>query len=322
MLKSSTLAICIVALPLSAAAQDVEYNTAEQDYKVFEGTFGVTKGKRRNHTKGFCITGEFTPVDAAILDYTNSPIFTQAAAVNGRVSHKGGSNTAPDDKFGDLGLAFELTTPNDDYHIINVNTEHFFPASNPADFIDVVRAKGIGGEAVKALAAERPELRAYLNFHKKERSKELRPYEGTTFNSVNAFYLVDEDGNRTAIRWSMVPSGEQGMVADLNPENFLMENMNANLAKGTVSWDMVVTIANDDDDPNNAAIRWEGDHKQITAARLTVTSTSTETEGTCDEVNFDPTVLSDGFEVTDDPILEARSHIYAHGIGVRLGEKE
>ena len=321
MFKTSTLAVCMLALPLSAVAQDGGYSTAEQDFKVFEGTFGVTEGKRRNHTKGFCIVGEFAPVDAAILKYTNSPIFTQTSAVNGRVSHKGGSNTAPDDKFGDLGLAFELTTADDDYHIINVNTEYFFPASTPADFIDVVRAKGQGGEAVKALAAERPELAAYLHYHKKVRAKDLHPYEGTTFNSVNAFYLVNDAGERTPIRWAMVPSGEQGIVSEHNPD-FFMDNMNANLAKGPVSWDMVVTIANADDDPNNAAIRWEGDHTEITAARLTVTSTATEAEGNCDTVNYDPTVLSDGFEVSDDPILEARSQIYAHGVGVRLSEKD
>ncbi|WP_120498963.1 catalase [Roseovarius sp. EL26] len=328
MTKVSTVTIGALALTASALAQtsiaqaqSTEHNTAEKDYRVFEKTFGATKGKRRNHTKGFCFVGEFAPVDNAILAYSNSPIFSSTSEVNGRVSHKGGKNLSPDDKFGDRGLAFEITTPDGDYHIINVNTEDFFPASKPADFIDLVRALGEGGEAVKALAAGRPELQAYLAHHKKNRDTTLRPYEGTQFNSVNAFYLVNESGDRTAIRWSMVPSGSQGIVVETNSD-FLMDNMNANLTNGTVSWDMVVTIANDNDDPNNAAIRWEGEHTRITATRLTVTSTSTEADGECDAVNFDPTVLSDGFVVTDDPILEARSQIYAHGIGVRLSEKE
>ena len=320
MTKTCAFVIGLAAIPMAAQAGGPEYNTVKDDFEVFEGTFGVTAGKRRNHTKGFCFVGEFSPVDPAILTYTKSPIFRATSSVNGRVSHKGGNNTTPDNAFSDRGLAFDITTPDGDYHIINMNTEDFFPASNPSDFIDLVRALPKGGEAVKALAAERPELAAYLKHHKKDREKVNRPYEGTTFNSVNAFYLVNDAGERTAIRWSMVPATPKGFVVEQS-ESFLRENMDANLAAGDVSWNMVVTIANPDDDPDNAAIRWTGDHTQITAARLTVLSTATEADGDCDAMNYDPTVLSDGFEVSDDPILAARSAIYAHGVGVRLGEK-
>jgi len=312
--------ILMAAASTSTSVFADENDTTQSDFAVFEGTFGVTEGKRRNHTKGFCFVGEFAPVDPAILAYTNSPIFQTKSAVNGRVSHKGGNNLTPDNAFSDKGLAFDIETPDGDYHIINVNTEDFFPASNPSDFIDLVRTLPQGGDAVKALAAQRPELAAYLQHHKQDRDTTNRPYEGTTFNSVNAFYLVDDAGTRTAIRWSMVPTRPQDFVVPQS-KNFLMDNMNANLAAGAVSWDMVVTIANAEDDPDNAAIQWTGDHTQITAARLSVLSTETETDGECDAMNYDPTVLSEGFDLTDDPILEARSQIYAHGVGVRLGEK-
>lgn len=320
MLRICTFLVGMAAVPMGALADGHAYTSAKEDFEVFEGTFGVTEGKRRNHTKGFCFVGEFSPVDPAILTYSNSPIFQTVSKVNGRVSHKGGNNATPDNKFSDRGLAFDITTPDGDYHIINVNTEEFFPASTPSDFIDLVRTLPKGGDAVKALAAERPELAAYLKHHKQDREKVNRPYEGTTFNSVNAFYLVNDASERTAIRWSMVPTTPKDFVV-AQSENFLMDNMNANLASGEVSWDMVVTIANAEDDPDNAALRWTGDHTQIVAARLTVLSTATEADGDCDAMNYDPTILSDGFEVSDDPILEARAQIYAHGVGVRLGEK-
>lgn len=319
-LGALALAIGALAQGNAALANGYEHSSAGKDFSVFEKTFGVTKGKRRNHTKGFCIVGTFAPVDDAILRYTNSPIFKATSEVNGRVSHKGGNDLTPDDKFGDLGLAFEIFTASGDRHIMNMNTEDFFPASSPADFIDLVRAHGEGESAVKALADRRPELQAYLAHHKKSRDTKLRPYEGARFNSVNAFYLVDDAGEKTAIRWSMVPSGLRELVT-VPSQDFFMNNMIANLANGTVSWDMVVTIANPNDDPNNAALRWEGEHSTITAARLTVTSVSSEIDGKCDAVNFDPTVLSNGFEPSDDPVLKARSQIYAHGLGVRISEK-
>ncbi|KAB7615552.1 catalase [Amylibacter sp. SFDW26] len=319
MLRASAIALSIALMPVTAFAEDA-FDKAERTMKAFEDVFGVTKGKRRNHTKGFCIIGSFEPQDAAILKYTNSPIFTQTSSVNGRVSHKGGNNKAADNKFADYGLAFEITTPDDDTHIIGMNTEHFFPVSTPEAFSKLMQAKAIGKEAVKAFAANSPELKAHKAYHS-ARDKTLRPYEGATYNSINTFYLVDDAGKRTAIRWSFVPSNDQKVVLDPS-ENFFFENMQANLDAGEVAWDMIITIANPDDEILNPAILWTGEHTQIKAAKLIVNSISTEAEGECDPLNYDPLILTDGFEPSEDPMLEARSAIYAIGVSKRLGEKE
>ena len=318
MLKSSTLALCALLIPTMSPAQDA-FETAQRTFDSMEINNGVTKGKRRNHTKGICFVGEFSPADTAIQQYSNSPIFAGTSTVNGRLSHKGGNNLAPDDKFGDYGLAFEITTADDDSHIFAMNTEDFFPFSRPEGVMQLMEAKVAGGDAVKDFAASSPELQAYKAHHG-ARDKTLRPYEGSTFNSINSFYLVDEAGEKTAIRWSFIPSTPQKVALEPTPD-FLGDNLKANLAAGPVSWDMVVIFANPDDDILNPAIMWTGEHKQITAAKLTVISTSSETEGACDPVNFDPTLVSDGFEPSEDPMLEARSIIYAIGAGKRLSEK-
>ncbi|MCR9087822.1 MAG: hypothetical protein NXH97_13875 [Rhodobacteraceae bacterium] len=44
------VAICVALLPMSSQADTFE--TAENAMKAFEDVFGVTTGKRRNHTKG------------------------------------------------------------------------------------------------------------------------------------------------------------------------------------------------------------------------------------------------------------------------------
>ncbi len=85
---------------------------------------------------------------------------------------------------------------------------------------------------------------------------------------------------------------------------------------------MVITIANPGDPVNNPAVQWRGDHKRINAGKFVVTSAMTETDGRCDAINYDPTVLSQGFEPSEDRMLEARSLIYAIGVGKRLSEKE
>ncbi len=319
MLKIGILASSLLLVSNLAQAQGA-VQKSEKAFAAFEELFGVTKGKRRNHTKGFCIEGHFAPADPAILKYSMSPIFRGRSDFVGRVSHKGGKNKTPDNKYGLYGLAFELTTAGGDAHIINMNTEHFFPVATPEAFTELLIAKATSKEAVKAFAANNPELRAYKAYHGKL-DKSLRPYEGATYNSINSFYLVNEKGERTAVRWSFVPSGNQEL--QLEPkEDFLLENMKANLASGGVSWDMVITLANEDDAIDNPSVLWTGDHARITVARLTVKAAMTESDGQCDEINYDPLVLTDGVEPSEDPLLEARSLIYAIGVGKRLSEKE
>jgi len=200
-----------------------------------------------------------------------------------------------------------------------MNTEHFFPVATTDAFIDLMRAKAAGKDAVAEFAANNPDLKAHKAYHS-ARDKTLRPYEGATYNSINSLHLVDEAGTRTPIRWSFVPSGMHDIVLDPS-ENFFFENINENLSRGQVAWDMVITIANPQDDILNPAKMWEGDHKTIVAAKLVVTDAQRETDGDCDEMNFDPLVLSDGFEPSEDQMLEARSAIYALGAGTRLSEK-
>jgi catalase len=239
--------------------------------------------------------------------------------MNGRVSHKGGKPNPPDSTPGLYGLAFELTTQNGSYHIMNMNTEHFFPVATTQDFLDLLTAMTAGPEATKAFAANSPELQNYKSYHA-ALDKSLTPYEGATYNSVNTFLLVDADGNETPVRWSFEPAGNDGVVLEPT-EDFFLDNMQANLANGLVEWNMVVSFAKESDDILNPSIKWSEDNKEIVAGKLRVTQASSETEGSCGDVNFDPTVLSEGFEMSADPMLQARAAVYAAGIGRRLGEK-
>ncbi len=146
MLRIGYITLCIGLAPMAAAAEDA-FENAEQVFQAFEDKFGVTQGKRRNHTKGFCFEGEFSPAESSILGYTNSPIFTSTSSVIGRVSHKGGNNLAADDKHAAYGLAIEITTPEDDVHIMTMNTEDFFPVSTSEAFTELMQAKNETGRA-------------------------------------------------------------------------------------------------------------------------------------------------------------------------------
>jgi catalase len=287
----------------------------------FETIFGVTEGKRRNHTKGFCFNATLTPHDLSITQFTNSPIFTEEVNVTGRFSHGGGNNHAADDKAGGkYGMGLSITTSSGELHLMALNTLDFFPVATPEAFAELMYAKSQGGDAVKAFKEKNTDLQRF-KAHMSKKKVTLTPYEGNTYNSVNSFYLVNAAGEKTAIRWSFVPSQNESVVVEPKPD-FFFDNMQQNLNDHDLVWDMVVTIANPDDDVDNPSIPWEGDNKKIIAAKLKISSIDSDELGGCDNINFDPLVLSSGFAPSADPMLQARRNAYAISFGKRLSEKQ
>ena len=318
MLRNQSIGLGILLLAMASLAPAAE-NVAVDTINSFERLFGVTEGKRRNHTKGFCFSATLAPRDKAILKYSDSPLFTASSTVVGRFSHKGGNHAAPDHKPSDYGMGLSITAANGEQHRMSLNTLPFFPVATPEAFAELTRAQAEGKAAVAAFAATSPDLRKF-KAHEATIKKPLTPYEGATYNSLNSFYLVKADGEKTAVRWSFVPSRVQEIV--LAPQqDFFFENLRDNLKRHGVAWDMVITLANPGDEIDNAAIQWRGEHRRIVAARLTVNAISRDEAGPCEAINFDPLVLSTGFAPSNDPLLQARREAYAVSFARRLSEQ-
>ncbi len=314
--KIITLALLVVTTPL-VFANNIE--TASDGVNTFEELFGVTEGKRRNHTKGFCFSAILKPKDKKIQQYSNSSMFTKTSEVIGRLSHKSGKYLAADNKPGEYGMGLSITTASNENHIMSMNTLDFFPVATPEAFAELMHAKVAGSNAVKAFKQKNKDLQRF-KAHEATKTKTLKPYEANTFNSVNSFYLVNNEAKKTAVRWSFVPQLQQTLV--VTPEqDFFFKNLQQNLTKNTVAWDMIITLANPEDDVNNAAIAWHGEHQKIIAAELTIKAIQREEAGKCDLINFDPLVLSTGFAPSADPLLQARRNAYAVSFDRRLSEK-
>jgi catalase len=318
MIKSRmiTLAMLLITTP-AAFADNIE--TASDGINTFEKLFGVTEGKRRNHTKGFCFSATLSPKNKKIQQYSNSNLFTENANVVGRFSHKGGKYLAADNKPGEYGMGLSITTASNESHLMSMNTLDFFPVATPEAFAQLMHAKVAGSAAVKAFKQKNKDLQRF-KAHQATKTKVLRPYEANTFNSINSFYLVNDEGKKTAVRWSFVPQQQQALVVT-PAQDFLFDNLQKNLISNAVTWDMVITLANPEDDVDNAAIAWQGEHKKIIAAELNIKEIQSEQVGKCEQINFDPLVLSTGFAPSADPLLQARRNAYAVSFGRRLAEQ-
>jgi len=307
-------------------------NTDREIVDTFETLFGITKGKRRNHTKGFCFSAEFSPATHEIQTYSRSALFKLPSSVIGRFSHSGGSNFVPDNIPADYGVGLSFYFPATSSvvssvnqpvrfrHLMALNTLDFFPVSTPESFAQLLQARLDGSKALEVFKKTHPE---YLRFslHQDKQQKLLKPYEGHTYNSINSFYLVNAAGFKTPVRFMLIPSTARKVVVPPN-DQFFYENIKRNLKKGAINWDLLFVMANNNDAINDSSIPWRGERKTINGGRLTVTSVSTEAEGQCAAINFDPLMLSDGFEASDDPMLLARKKAYAISHRRRLSDKK
>jgi catalase len=154
--------------------------------------------------------------------------------------------------------------------------------------------------------------------------KEHPPTSGfgdSTFSTLNAFYVVTEAGARTAVRWSLAPINQPPPpIRRSSGRNTLFDDLIRQLRSGPLKWKMLLTLGAPTDPVNDATVPWPADRRVIDTGTVTLTSVETERAGNARDVNFDPMVLPDGIEPSDDQLLSARSAVYGASFRLRAGE--
>ncbi len=89
---------------------------------------------------------------------------------------------------------------------------------------------------------------------------------------------------------------------------------------GPLQWKLMLTVGSPEDPVCDATLPWPSERRTVDAGMLTLTGIETENAGNARDINFDPLVLPDGIEPSDDPLLSARSAVYAASYRARTGE--
>jgi catalase len=100
----------------------------------------------------------------------------------------------------------------------------------------------------------------------------------------------------------------------------LAQDLRQRLAQQPLSWHLVVTLAKPGDPSNDATKVWPADREHVDIGTLIVRQAQDDADGPCRDYNYDPTVLPVGIEVSDDPLLPARSSAYAKSFDLRTAE--
>lgn len=299
--------------------------TAQKLIDQFQANGGVHPGYRRNHAKGVCVTGYFAG-NGALQPYSTAQVFAPGRVpVVGRFAIPGGNPYAPDGSVPIRSMALRFTQANGQQWRTGMNSMPVFPVATPQAFYEQLQAQqpdpatGKPDPAkVAAFFAAHPETAAFRAWIKNARPS--ASYAADTYWSLNAFELVDAQGAHHAVRWRMVPEARDA-AAGGSDANYLDADLAQRLAQGPQRWHLLMTLANPGDPTNDATKSWPADRREIDAGTLVLTGTEAQESGACRDINYDPTVLPHGIEISDDPLLPARSAAYATSYLRRTSEE-
>lgn len=311
-----TITLMALVLPFIAWAEPSPKITSQQFVNLQEGNT-INAGFRRAHAKGICVIGEFHS-NGALSNYSEAAIFEQGVMpFIGRFSIAGNNPSAPDLKAPVRSLALSFATSSTQQWRIAMNTPPVMAVSDPHTFYQQIVAIQSGPTAIKQFFKDHPESKDFLSW--KNTYTPTNSFATETYNSINAFYLVNEKGEQQAVRWQMHPTVTNEDVILVGTDALQLE-LKQRLAKQEIVFDWIYTLASNEDDENDPARAWPISRQDIIAGQLVITDAQEQLSGDCHSINYDPLVLPDGIEPTQDPILRARSGAYAESYRRRAKE--
>lgn len=307
------------------AAWSDDFATAEQIVNAMNQLWGRHPGMRANHAKGIVVEGSFTPAPAAATISKASLFQGSAVPVTVRFSNSTGLPDLPDGHAdaNPHGMSMKFQLPGGGTMDVVTNSLKFFPVSTPEDFRDLLLAvAGSGPDSPKPTRAEQfiaqhPTVPAAFGSTATPTS-----FARETYYGLDAFVFVDPSGHRQPFRFQFVPAAgtEHLAAADAarQPPDFLMDELPARLAHEPVAFRMIAQLANPGDQTRDPAQPWPDDRRTVELGIITLTRAVPDSAAVQKTLLFLPNNVPDGIEVSDDPLIGARSRAYPISFGRRV----
>ena len=296
---------------------------------TFERINGHHPGFRRNHAKGLGASGFFESNGQGVALSTAVVFRPARVPIIGRFALAGGLPEITDTPGVVRSLALEFQLPDGEQWRTGMNAIPVFPVRTPAAFYDQLVAMapvpGTGKpDPAKASAfmLQYPDSASAIRLIKAQ--KPAAGFTSSTYNSLNAFVLVDAQGHRTAARWSMVPEDrDDGETAGATPspgKNSLFDDLATRIHRSPARWHLVFTLAEPGDPSSDATQAWPPERRKVDVGTLIIDHVESEATSPARTINFDPLILPSGIEPSDDPLLSARSAAYSVSFRRRVSE--
>jgi catalase len=295
---------------------------------AFEHVGGVHAGFRRNHAKGVGVSGFFESNGSGVR-VSEAVVFRPGRVpVIGRFSLSGVQPyvaDAPDEVRG-LGLQFSL--PDGEVWRTAMINLPVFPFRTPEAFYEQLVASKPDPKTGKPDPAG---MKAFLERHPETvqamtviKSQPVSSgFDNTTFHGLNAFRLFNSTGNSVPVRWLMTPVQPfeaASAASGSRDKNYLFEALIAQIQRQPARWHLILVIGQPSDPTHDATIAWPAERERVDVGTLTLDRVESEETSAATDINFDPLVLPAGIVPSDDPLLSARSAVYAQSFTRREGQ--
>jgi catalase len=282
---------------------------------------GRFPGHRAAHAKGVLAAGTFTP-SASARELTRAahmqgdPVRATVRWSNGGAKPEGNDAAVGDGR----GMAVKFYLPDGSTtDIVGLSLPIFF-VRTPEEFLEFTLARAESMEKVGEFVGSHPATAQALQ-QVVPTLVPPRSYATLVYNSIHAFKLVNADGEERWIRWRWVPEAGVEWLPEEEREsaerNYLQTEI---LERLPVRFTLVARIAEDGDPTDDPTVAWpDGEREEVEMGVLEVTGPETEREKGDDVLVMDPTRMTDGIELSDDPILRVRSHAYSVSVERRSG---
>jgi catalase len=299
--------------------------TPEQAVDAINERFGEHAGYRALHAKGILCKGAFTATPEAGGLSRAAHMQGEAVAATVRFSNGSGDPRSPDHAPDVRGMATKFYLEDGSRTDIVAQTAPRFPTRTPDGFIEFVRAMAPGPSQLWKLPiflARHPEALAGLRAN----AVALKPpasYATCRYYAIHAFRWVSGDGRRRYVRYRWLPEAGEESLSRAEAKNrgrdYLQAEIPARLERQPVRFGLELQLASEEDDVNDPTQPWRDDRETIMGGTLELTELETARETGGDVLVFDPTRVTDGIELSDDPILQFRAPAYSVSIERRSG---
>ena len=302
---------------------------AEDAVDAIKAASGSRPGHRAAHAKGTLLAGSFTATPEAARLTRAAHMQGDPVRVTARASNGGGDPGVPDYAKLGRGLAVKLYLADGTKTDMVALTLPVFLVRTPEDFIDFTRLQKpdpqTGQPDMEKLGAwfgEHPEAGPAV-----QASLAAEPpasYAQVAYNGLHAFHWEGADGQSRFIRFGWEPeAGEASISSEEARErgaDYLQREILERLESEPAFFRLFVTIGEEGDSTNDPTAAWPPERDRVEVGRLELTGPETEREQSADDVLvFDPTRVTDGIELSDDPILAFRSKAYSVSVERRTG---
>jgi catalase len=303
-------------MPLSTDEKTVAL--AQAVLKQFDTIFGDHPGFRPAHAKGIMLAGTFIPsLESASL--SKAPhLNRRSTPVTVRFSNSTGIPAIPDNdpNAAPRGCAIRFNLAEHVHTDIVSHSTNHFPARTGEEFLELLKAIAasdrahLSGSPLEKFLGSHPAALAFVQAPKPAPSSFARE----TYFGLTAMRFINEDGIGRYGRYRIVPEdGNQHLSpadAATKDANYLFNEIKERVAKQAVAFRVVVQLADEKDQVDDATVHWPDDRPIFELGKLVLKELVADNSRAQKQIIFDPIPRVDGIEPSKDPLLDIRANVY------------